>query len=244
MIVSPVPGTTRDAIDSICTYYKRKYLLIDTAGIKKKDKVGYSLARFSMVRALRSIERCDIALIVLDARDGIVEQDQKIAGIVERYGKGALFLLNKWDLIEDTEGMYRTLCLELSRKIWFMQYAPVLTISAIEKKRVTKVFPIIDKIINERRKRIPTAELNRYFREVTASISLPLYKGKPVKLSYITQVKIEPPAFAVFTNYPPAIKAPHIRYMEKVLRNIFSFRGTPVKIYIKTKKREKKRSAE
>ncbi len=240
MIVTPIPGTTRDAIDSICTYYKKKYLLIDTAGIKRKDKFSYSLERFSMIRALKSIERCDIALIILDAADGIVEQDQKIAGIVERYGKGALFLLNKWDLIKDPEGMYKTLNLELSRKIWFMQYAPVLTISATEKKRVTKVFHIIDKIMEERKKRIPTAELNRYFREITSTLSLPLYKGKQVKLYYITQVKTEPPAFAVFVNYPASIKDYHIRFMEKVLRNNFSFMGTPIRIYLKAKEKEKK----
>ncbi|NWF75307.1 MAG: ribosome biogenesis GTPase Der [Nitrospirae bacterium] len=240
MIVTPVPGTTRDAVDSICTYYKRKYLLIDTAGIKRKDKFGYSLERFSMIRALRSIERCDIALIVLDAGDGIVEQDQKIAGIVERYGKSALFLLNKWDIIKSPEDMYKTLTLELKRKMWFMQYAPVLTISATEKTRVTKIFHIIDEIMGERRKRIPTAELNRYFREINASLSLPHFKGRPVKLYYITQIKTEPPSFTVFTNYPAAISESHIRFMEKVLRNNFLFSGTPVRIYIKGREKEKR----
>lgn len=234
MIVSPVPGTTRDSIDSICAYHRRKYLLIDTAGIRRKDKVGYSIERFSMVRAIRSIERCDIALIIIDATEGIVEQDQKIAGIIEGYGKGAIFLLNKWDIINEPENTYKTLKKELSRKMWFMQYMPVLTVSALKKKRVTKIFPIIDEIIRERKKRIPTADLNRAFREIVSSTSLPLYKGKAVKLYYITQVKTEPPAFAVFTNYPSALKDAHIRYIEKILRTSFSFKGTPIRIYIKT----------
>jgi GTP-binding protein len=239
MLVSPVPGTTRDSIDSICTYYGRKYLVIDTAGLRKKDKVGYSIERFSMVRAIRSIERCDLALIVVDASKGLVEQDQKIAGIVEGYGKGAIFLLNKWDLIDKPEEAHERLGNELSRKIWFMQYVPFLTISALEKKRITKVFPIIDEIIKERKKRIPTADLNRFFREFVSGMSLPLYKGKTAKLYYITQVKTEPPAFVVFTNYASALKDTHIRYIDKGLRSRFSFEGTPIRIYIKTKKRDK-----
>jgi len=237
MIVSPVPGTTRDSIDSVCTYYGRKYVLIDTAGLSRKDKIGYSIERFSMVRALRSIERCDVALIVIDACDGIVEQDTKIAGIVEGYGKGALFLLNKWDIVEKPEDAYERLGKELSRKMWFMQYVPVLTVSALEKKRVTKVFQIIDEIIKERKIRISTADLNKFFRDVVSGISLPSYKGKAVKLFYITQVKTEPPAFVLFTNYPAALKDTHKRYIEKCLRDRFSFKGTPIRIYIKPRER-------
>ncbi len=238
MIVSPFPGTTRDSIDSVCAYYGRKYLLIDTAGIRRKDRTGYSIDRFSMVRAVRSIERCDVAIVVIDASAGIVDQDQKIAGIVEGYGKGALFLLNKWDLIDKPEDMYKTIVKELSRKMWFMPYAPILTVSSLEKKRVTKVFPIIDEIIKERKKRITTAELNRSFSEVVSGISLPLYKGRSVKLFYITQVRTEPPSFAVFSNYPNAIKDAHIRHIEKVLRNSFAFTGTPIRIFIKARGRK------
>src|SRR4030042_1034110 len=240
MIVSHVPGTTRDSIDSICTYYGRKYLLIDTAGIRRKDKVGYSIQRFSMVRAIRSIERCDIALIIMDASKGIVEQDQKIAGIVEGYGKGAIFLLNKWDLIEEPEESYERLGNELSRKMWFMQYVTVLTISAMEKKRITKIFPIIDEIIKERKKRIQTSDLNKFFREVVSRMSLPLYKGKAVKVNYITQVKTEPPAFVVFANYLSALKDSQIRYIEKELRNRFSFMGTPIRIYVKAGEKDRR----
>jgi GTP-binding protein len=237
MIVSPVPGTTRDSVDSICTYYKTKYVLIDTAGLRKRDKVGYSIERFSLVRAIKSIERCDVALIVIDAPSGIVEQDQKIAGIVKDYGKGALFLFNKWDLIDNPEETYKTLGRMLTERMWFMQYAPVLTISALEKKRVTKTFPIIDTIMQERKKRIPTADLNKFFREAVSGISLPLYKGKAVKLSYITQVKTEPPAFVIFANHSDALKDSHIRYIEKNLRNKFGFVGTPLRIYIKIKRK-------
>ncbi|MEW6068575.1 MAG: ribosome biogenesis GTPase Der [Nitrospirota bacterium] len=237
MIVSPVPGTTRDSVDSLCTYYGRKYLLIDTAGIRKKGKFGHTIERFSIVRAIRSIERCDISLIVIDASDGIVEQDQKIAGIVESYGKGVIFLLNKWDIVSNPEDAYERLGNELSRKMWFMQHAPFLTISAMERKRVTKIFPIIDEIIKQRKKRISTAELNRFFREVISPVSLPLYKGRQVKFYYITQIKTEPPSFVIFANYPSAVKKSHLRYIEKGLRQRFSFAGTPVRIYIKQRER-------
>ena len=240
MIVSPVPGTTRDSIDSICTYYGKKYLMIDTAGIRAKDRLGYSIDRFAMVRAVRSIERCDLAIIVIDASKGIVDQDQKIAGIVRDYGKGAIFLLNKWDLIDIPEERYKTIVRELNRKMWFMQYAPVLTVSAIEKKRITKVFPVIDEIIKTRQIRIPTAELNKSFNDFASGFSIPMYKGKSVKFYYITQVKTEPPSFAVFANYPAAIKDTHIRHIEKVLRNSFPFTGTPIRIYIKARERNKK----
>lgn len=237
MIVSPVPGTTRDSVDSICSYYKTKYVLIDTAGLRKRDKVGYSIERFSLVRAIKSIERCDVALIVIDTTSGIVEQDQKIAGIVKDYGKGAIFLFNKWDLIDNPEETYKTLGSMLTERMWFMQYAPVLTVSALEKKRVTKIFQIIDTIMKERKKRIPTADLNKFFREAVSGMSLPLYKGKAVKLSYITQVKTEPPAFVVFSNYPDAVKDSHIRYIEKNIRNNFGFMGTSIRIFIKTKRK-------
>lgn len=238
MVVSPVPGTTRDAVDNICTYHSRKYLLIDTAGLRRKGKIGYSIERFSMVRAVRSIERCDVSLVVLDAYEGITEQDMKIAGIVKEYGKGIIFLLNKWDLMENPDAAYKQIIEELYRKMWFSTYAPALTVSGLVKKRITKVFPEIDKIISEREKRVPTAELNRFFRNIMSGLSLPMYKGRAVKLYYMTQVKGEPPAFVVFANYKEAVKDFHIRFIEKGLREKFGFAGTPLRIYVRTRKRD------
>lgn len=235
MIVSPVSGTTRDAVDSVCSYYKKKYLLIDTAGIRQKGKLGFSIERFSVVRAIRSIERCDVALIVLDASDGITEQDQKVAGIVEKYAKGAIFLLNKWDVVPEPELAYKKLVPELKRKMWFLAHAPVITTSGIEKKRVTNIFPVIDEIIKERGKRISTADMNRFMQDVTSGTALPLYRGKQVKISYVTQVNTEPPAFVIFSNYPAGIRDSYIRYIERCLRERFSFAGTPVRIYKKKK---------
>lgn len=241
MVVSESPGTTRDAIDSICTYHGRKYLLIDTAGLRKKGKVGYSIERFSLVRSIRSIERCDVALVVLNAVDGVVDQDLKIAGIVKEYGKGAIFLVNKWDLVEKPDESFKRMMSELHRKMWFSQYAPVLTVSGLVKKRITKVFPVIDSIVRERKKRIQTAELNRFFRNIMTHLQIPMYKGRAVKLLYMTQVKEEPPGFVVFANYPDAVKDSQRRFIEKGLREYFSFEGTPLRIYIKPKSKEKGR---
>lgn len=233
MIVSPLPGTTRDSVDSVCTYYGKKYLLIDTAGIRRKGKGGYSIERYSMVRAIRSIERCDVALIVLDASDGIVEQDKRIAGAVERYGKGAVFLFNKWDMVKEPEIVYRRYMAEFQHKLWFFNHAPLLTVSGLERKRVTKVFPLIDGVVSERKKRITTAEINNVLRQTVSKLPLPIYKGKAVKLYYMTQIGTEPPEFVVFTNIPKGIKDSYLRYLEKNLRERFSFSGTPMRIFVK-----------
>lgn len=233
MIVSAVAGTTRDAIDSVCTYYGRKYLLIDTAGLRKKGRIGYSVERYSMVRTVRSIERCDVALVVLDASAGIVEQDKRIAGIVEQYGKGAVFLINKWDLLEDPEAAFRRFTNEFKNKIWFFSHAPLLTVSGLERKRVTKAFPLIDAVLSERKKRISTAELNDFLRRAVARSPLPIHQGKPVKIYYMTQVKTEPPEFVLFANRPQGIKDAYLRYIERGLREIFSFSGTPVRIFVR-----------
>ncbi len=235
MIVSPVPGTTRDSIDSLCTYYGKKYLVIDTAGIRKKGKIGYSIERYSMVRAVRSIERCDVALVVLDSTEGIVEQDKRVAGIVNQYGKGAIFLFNKWDLVAEPESAYGKFMEEFRDKLWFFNHAPVLTVSGLERRRVTKVFPLIDRVIAERRKRIATAELNAVLKRVISRTSLPLYRGRPVKLLYMTQVKTDPPEFVVFANHPEGIRDSHLRFLEKSLREQFSFGGTPVRIFVRSR---------
>jgi GTP-binding protein len=236
-LVNALIGTTRDSIDSPCAYHGRKYLLIDTAGLRKKGRIGYSVERFSMVRAVRSIERSDVALVVIDAAEGVTEQDVRIAGIVREYGKGMVLLVNKWDLVADPEDRFDSITFELRRKLWFASYAPIITISGQEKKRITKVFPVIDRIIEERRKRIPTGELNRFFRERLEDLTVPMHKGRHVKLYYMTQVSGEPPAFVIFANYPDAIREAQLKFIERGLREAFSFEGTPLRIYVRARKR-------
>jgi len=236
VIVSPFPGTTRDSIDTLCTYYRKKYLLIDTAGIRKKGKIGYSIERYAMVRAIRSIERSDVALLVIDASSGIVEQDKRIAGIIERYGKGAIFLINKWDLVEEPETVYKEYLVEVKKKFWFFSHAPFLTISGLERRRVTKVFPLIDGVVSERKKRIPTPELNDFLKDYLAhSPPLPFLRGKQVKLTYMTQVGTEPPSFVVFTKRKEGVRDSLLRHLEGRLRERFSFKGTPIRIYMRHK---------
>ncbi|MFA5353780.1 MAG: ribosome biogenesis GTPase Der [Thermodesulfovibrionales bacterium] len=231
LIVSPVAGTTRDAVDSPCTYYGKKYTLVDTAGIRKKGR-SYSIEGFSVVRAMKSIERADVVVIVIDATQGIAEQDQKIAGMVEEYGKGVIFLINKWDLIPNPEEFFKTISKELKDKIWFMEYAPFITTSGIEKTRVTKIFPLVDEIMAERRKRISTSELNQFVARVIAEKPMPTHKGRFLKVRYMTQVETEPPAFKIFVNTPSGLKPQYLRYIEKSIRGEYAFKGTPIRIYV------------
>ncbi len=234
VIVSPLPGTTRDSIDTLCTYYRKKYLFIDTAGLRKRGRIGYSVERYAMVRAIRSIERSDVALVVLDASSGIVEQDKRIAGIVKSYGKGAIFLINKWDLVEEPENVYKEYLDEFKRQLWFFSHAPFLTISGLERRRVTKVFPLVDGVVSERKKRIPTPELNNFLKGYLAHAPpLPLFRGKQVKLTYMTQAGTEPPSFVVFTKRTEGVRDSLLRHLEGRLREHFSFRGTPIRIYVR-----------
>ncbi len=231
MLVSPEAGTTRDSVDSVCSYYRKNYLLIDTAGIRRKQRLGYSLEKFSLLRAMRSIERCDVAIILLDASEGIVADDQKIAGMVHRYRKGAIFLFNKFDLVHEPEASLKKLMKDFENKLWFFAHAPVLTTSGLTRKRVTKVFPLINEVISERAKKIKTSILNRFLKGITP----PSYKGKAVKLSYMTQAGSNPPLFVVFTNKPEGLKDSFIRHLEAKLREKYSFRGVPLKINVRQK---------
>lgn len=237
MIVSPIPGTTRDAVDSICTHYGKKYILIDTAGIRKKGKMAKTIERFSFIRTMENIERCDTALIVLDAVDGVTETDQKIASLVHEAGKGAIILFNKWDIMENKVEALKTLENKVRDKLWFMHYAPIMTISALSKQRATKIFSIIDEIIVEGSKRIPTHELNNFLKKAFSIQPPPLYKGKQVKIYYITQAGIQPPLFVIFTNRPEGIKESYLRFLERQLRDKFFFKGMPLRFFVRQRRK-------
>ncbi len=232
-IVSEVPGTTRDAIDSICRYYSKKYLLIDTAGIRRKGKIEHGVEHYSIMRTIKAVERCDVALVLIDAVTGVVEQDKKIVGMVEEKGKGIILLFNKWDMTDKGADTLKRLSNDVKEKLWFADYAPYLSISATERKRVTKVFPLIDEVIAERQKRIPTSELNRILRACVRFQPPPVYKGRAVKLYYISQVDVSPPVFVIFANRPDAIGQSYIRFIEKMIRESTLFKGTPIRIVIR-----------
>jgi GTP-binding protein len=238
MIVSSVPGTTRDAVDSLCTHYNKKYILIDTAGIRRKGRMAKTVERYSFMRTLRNIENCDVAVIVLDAPAGVVELDQKIAGLVHEARKGSIILLNKWDLVDKDSLSIDDVHKRIYRKLWFMKYSPILTTSALSKQRVSRIFPIVNKIITESAKRINTHELNLFLRNTIAAKEPQLYRGNRVKIHYISQVKTNPPGFVIFTNKKSGIKEQYIKFMESRLRAQFPFEGTPVEFYVRQKKQK------
>ncbi len=233
MIVSPVAGTTRDAVDSLCSYYKRKYILVDTAGIRKRGRMAKTVEKYSFMRTVKNIESSDVALVVLDASEGIVDMDQKIAGLVHTAGKGAIILLNKWDLVDKNTSSIKEFEEKIYWKLWFMRYSPILTVSALSRKRITNVFSLIDKIIVEYSKRISTHELNLFLRDAVSVKPPPLVKGKSVRIYYITQVRTEPPGFVLFTNKKEGIKKQYLKFLESRLRDRFSFKGVPIRLYVK-----------
>jgi GTP-binding protein len=240
MIVSPIPGTTRDAVDAVCTYYGKKYLFIDTAGIRRlsyykneRKQIAY-VEKLSYFKALRSIERADIAILVIDANEGIVNQDQKIAGIVTEQKKGLILLINKWDLIpnEDKDNRVNFFKNEIKHKLWFVDYAPYLTVSGEDKTRLTKIFPLIDQILEEYHKRVCTSKLNKLFSQRLKDVVLSSH-GKELRFYYITQVGIKPPTFVTFVNDESAVKQHHIKFIDNLLRETFDFKYTPLEIKIK-----------
>lgn len=241
MIVSPVAGTTRDPVDSVYTYYGKQYILVDTAGIRSRGKISQGVEKYSVMRAMKSISRADVALVLIDASEGITEQDERIVGLAHEAGKGIIIVLNKWDLVPDKEERYKQFMADVEQRLKFADYASVLTISAVTRQRVTKVFEEIDAVMVEARRRVSTAEINRVFEQLASRHEPPLYHGKRVKYYYATQVGIKPPTFIVFVNYPAGVHFSYIRYIENNLRRAFGFRGTPVRIFAKKRREEQPR---
>ncbi len=238
MIVSPEAGTTRDAVDSRYQYYGKTYILVDTAGIRSRGRISQGIEKYSVMRAMKSLSRADVALVLIDASEGITEQDERIVGLAHEEGKGIILVLNKWDLVQDKEQAYKRFMADVQQRIKFADYAQVITLSARTRQRITKVFEEVDTVIAERQKRVPTAELNRVFEQLTAHHEPPLYRARRVKYYYVTQVAVKPPTFVVFVNYPAGVHFSYLRYIENNLRESFGFRGTPVRIFAKTRREE------
>lgn len=233
MIVSSEAGTTRDAVDSICSYYKRRYIIVDTAGIRRRGRMAKTVEKYSFMSTIRNMEECDIVLVVLDASEGIVEMDQKIAGLVHMAGKGTVILLNKWDLVQKHTSSAKAWQDEIYRRLWFMTGTPVLTVSALSRRRVTKVFTIIDGVMASYAKRVMTNDLNRFLRDAVTARPPQKEKGKEVKIYYMSQVSTEPPVFVLFVNRKTGVKRQYLRYLEHQLRERFDFRGVPVRMYVR-----------
>ncbi len=239
MIVSPQAGTTRDAVDSLYRHYGKEYVFVDTAGIRSRGRISQGVEKYSVMRAIKSLSRADAALVLIDADEGVTEQDERIAGLVHEEGRGLILVLNKWDLVEDRENAYKRLSAQVRERLKFADYAPILTISTKTKQRLTRVFGEIDRVMEETTRRVPTGELNRVFERLLAAHEPPLFRGKRVKYYYITQVGVRPPTFIAFVNYPGGVHFSYLRYIENNLRDAFGFQGTPVRIYTKRRREER-----
>ncbi len=234
-IVTPLPGTTRDSIYIEYNKYNHRFLLIDTAGLRKKTKISEDLEFYSILRSVRAIENCDVALLMIDATRGLESQDMNIFSLIIRNNKGLIVLVNKWDLVEKDSNTARDFEKALKSKTAPFTDYPVLFISATEKLRIFNILETIEKVNNNRTRKIPTPLLNEFMQQVITQNPPPAIKGKYVKIKYITQLPIHYPAFAFFCNLPQYIRDPYKRYIENRLRKNFDFSGTPMKIYFRKK---------
>ncbi|MDJ0914740.1 MAG: ribosome biogenesis GTPase Der [Desulfobacterales bacterium] len=230
LLVSDVPGTTRDAIDSLCEINGRSYLLVDTAGIRRRKKVSKKLEKFSIIKALKSMDRCHIALIMIDAVQGVADQDVHIAGYAYERGCGCVLLINKWDAIEKDSHTAKRFIEDLRLKAKFLNFAPVLTISALTGQRVARIFAVADEVYAQYTFRIGTGKLNKIIERAIASNEPSLVRGRRIKFYYGTQVSTRPPSFVLFVNYPEAVHFSYRRYLINQIRMETSLDKTPLRL--------------
>ena len=235
VIVSNVAGTTRDAIDSDFENEFGKYCFIDTAGMRRKSKVDDAIEKYSNLRTISAIERADVCLILIDATEGVTEQDTKIAGLAHEAGKASILVVNKWDLVEKETNTMDKMTDEVRRDLSYMTYAPVLFLSALTGQRVNKLYQLINEVVAQSAMRISTGMLNNVLEDATARIQPPSDKGRRLKIYYMTQVGVKPPHFVAFCNDARLFHFSYQRYLENQLRAVFGLMGTPIKLTIRQK---------
>ena len=235
VIVSDVAGTTRDAVDSPFENSYGKYVFIDTAGIRRKSRVEERVEKFSVMRAQMAIERAEVCLILIDAREGVTEQDTKIAGLAHEAGKASIIVVNKWDLVEKETGTMEKMRKDILRDLSFMSYAPVLFISALTGQRTDKLFELINFVADQNAMRITTGMLNDVLADAQARVQPPTDKGRRLKIYYITQTGVRPPTFVVFCNSRELFHFSYQRYLENQIRGVFGLEGTPIRLIIRQK---------
>lgn len=235
VIVSDVPGTTRDAIDTYFEKNGQKYVFIDTAGLRKKNKVDESIEKYSAMRTITAIERADVCLLLIDANEGVTEQDTKVAGYAHEAGKGIVIVVNKWDIHEKETGTLEKYRQKVYQDLAYMTYAPIVFISALTGQRVDKLFELIPFVADQNAMRITTGVLNDVINEATAMVQPPSDKGKRLKVYYATQVSTKPPTFAVFVNSKKLMHFSYVRYLENQIRKNFGLEGTPVVMLVREK---------
>lgn len=236
VIVSPIAGTTRDAIDTTVTRNGQEYVFIDTAGLRRKSKVKEELERYSIIRTVTAVERCDVAVLIIDAEEGITEQDAKIAGIAHERCKGMIIAVNKWDLIEKDNHTMKEFTEKIWEKLSYMPYAELIFLSAKTGQRLPKLFDLIDAVIANCALRVQTGVLNEILTEAMAMKQPPSDKGKRLRIYYITQVSVKPPTFVMFINDKDLTHFSYTRYIENQIRTTFGFRGTPIKFIYRERK--------
>ena len=235
VIVSDMAGTTRDAVDSYFENGKGRYLLIDTAGMRKKSRVDDRIEKFSVLRATMAIERCDVCLIMIDAQEGVTEQDTKVAGLAHEAGKACIIVVNKWDAVEKDDKTMDKMRQDIRRDLSYMTYAPILFISALTGQRVDRLFDLINYVSDQAAMRITTGMLNSVLADATQRVQPPTDKGRRLKLYYMTQVGIKPPHFVIFCNDAKLFHFSYQRYIENQIRATFGLEGTPVRLTIRQK---------
>ena len=236
VIVSDIAGTTRDAIDTEILHNGKEYIFIDTAGLRRKNKIKEELERYSIIRTVTAVERADVVLMVIDATEGVTEQDAKIAGIAHERGKGVIIVVNKWDAIEKNDRTMREYESDIRQVLSYMPYAEIMYVSAATGQRLNRLYDMIDMVIENQTLRIATGVLNEIMTEAVAMQQPPSDKGKRLKLYYITQVAVKPPTFVIFVNDKELMHFSYTRYLENKIREAFGFRGTSLKFFIKERK--------
>lgn len=233
VIVSEIAGTTRDAIDTRFENSYGKYVFIDTAGIRRKSKVSGKIEKYSVLRAQLAIDRSDVCIIMIDAREGVTEQDTKIAGFAHEAGKASIIVVNKWDLVEKTTNTMDRMRRDIQRDLSYMPYAPVLFISALTGQRVERLFELVNYVNNQAATRITTGMLNNLLADATARVQPPSDKGRRLKVFYITQAAVRPPTFVCFCNDAELFHFSYVRYIENKIRSVFGLEGTPIRMIVR-----------
>lgn len=235
LIVSDIPGTTRDPIDSVVLREERGYIFTDTAGLRRRGRVERGIEGYSVARAIRALGRSDVAVLLLDGVEGVTEQDTKIAGLINKQGRGCVLMVNKWDLRGADPNALPSYNLDLARRFPFFTHVPVVFASARQPTTLKKLFPLIDQVVEDFSKRVPTAKLNQLFQRVLEKHPITLKKGHPQKSFFMTQVATKPPTFALFMKNAQNVSAAYVRFLENSIRKEFGFVGTPLKLLIRSK---------
>ncbi len=238
VVANPTPGTTRDSVDTLFTCNRKPYLLIDTAGIRRKGKTTEKLEKYSVVDSLRSIERADVVLMVINAEEGVTEQDERIAGYIHEAGKGCVFVVNKWDAIEKDNSSIGRYVDKVRTGFKYLAYAPIVFVSAKSGQRIGKIMTTVDDVMGQFVRRVTTSELNRVFSDATDAHHAPLAHGRRVKFYFATQVGTRPPSFVVFTNQPDSIHFSYERYLVNRFREAFGFDGVPLRLIFRGRERK------